>query len=91
MASIATQTYASRAARQPNPAAKALLETIERKQSNLCVSVDVTNKADLLEVCDAVGPDVCLVKVRIPRTSVSLHSIDSTIQSHSYPLVTDTH
>ncbi|ETS64526.1 orotidine 5`-phosphate decarboxylase [Moesziomyces aphidis] len=65
MSSITLQTYASRAAKQPNAAAKALLECIERKQSNLCVSVDVTNKQDLLDVCDAVGPDVCLVKTHI--------------------------
>ncbi|SPO27902.1 probable orotidine 5`-phosphate decarboxylase [Ustilago trichophora] len=65
MSSITRKTYASRAANQPNPAAKALLECIERKQTNLCVSVDVTNKQDLLDVCDAVGPNVCLVKTHI--------------------------
>ncbi|CBQ68817.1 Orotidine 5`-phosphate decarboxylase [Sporisorium reilianum SRZ2] len=65
MSSITRQTYAARAAKQPNPAAKALLECIERKQTNLCVSVDVTNKQDLLDVCDAVGPNVCLVKTHI--------------------------
>lgn len=65
MSSITLQTYASRATRQPNPAAKALLKCIDRKQTNLCVSVDVTNKQDLLDVCDAVGPNVCLVKTHI--------------------------
>ncbi|PWY98737.1 putative orotidine 5`-phosphate decarboxylase [Testicularia cyperi] len=65
MSSITLKTYASRAVNQPNAAAKALLECIERKQSNLCVSVDVTNKQDLLDVCDAVGPDVCLIKTHI--------------------------
>ncbi|SPO28910.1 probable orotidine 5`-phosphate decarboxylase [Ustilago trichophora] len=65
MSSITRKSYASRAANQPNPAAKALLECIERKQTNLCVSVDVTNKQDLLDVCDAVGPNVCLVKTHI--------------------------
>ncbi|EPQ28664.1 uncharacterized protein PFL1_03967 [Pseudozyma flocculosa PF-1] len=69
MSSITQQTYASRAARQPNAAARQLLECIERKQSNLCVSVDVTNKRDLLDVCDAVGPDVCLIKTHIDIVS----------------------
>ena len=58
-------TYAQRAARHKNPAAKALLETIERKHSNLCVSVDVTKQVDFLRIIDVVGPYVCLVKVRV--------------------------
>lgn len=57
------QTYAQRAAKHTNPAAKALLETIERKKTNLCVSVDVTKTSDFLRVIDVVGPYVCMVKV----------------------------
>lgn len=64
-------TYAQRAARHPNPAAKALLETIERKKTNLCVSVDVTKRDDFLSVIDVVGPYVCLVKVRYPFCKTS--------------------
>ena len=67
MAPIARQTYAQRAAKHANPAAKALLETIERKRTNLSVSVDVTKKADFLRIIDAVGPYVCLVKVRTAK------------------------
>lgn len=61
--SVARETYADRVAAFTNPAAKALLETMERKKTNLSVSVDVTRKDDLLKIVDAVGPDVCLVKV----------------------------
>ena len=64
MTSVAKQTYSQRAARHTNPAAKALLETIERKRTNLCVSVDVIKRADFLRIIDTVGPFVCLVKVR---------------------------
>ena len=63
--SVARKPYADRVAAFTNPAAKALLQTMERKKTNLCVSVDVTRKEDLLKVVDAVGPDVCLVKVCI--------------------------
>ena len=63
MPSAYQQTYAQRAAIHANPAAKALLETIERKRSNLCVSVDVTKRADFLRIIDIVGPYICLVKV----------------------------
>lgn len=63
-------TYADRAKGHSNPAAKALLETIERKKSNLCVSVDVTSTKDFLEIIDVVGPYVCLVKVcSLPNVS----------------------
>jgi len=58
-------TYANRANTQINPAAKELLETIERKQSNLCVSVDVTSSKDFLAIIDAVGPYVSLIKASL--------------------------
>jgi len=62
-----TQTYLTRSTNpaNKNSASKSLLATISRKRSNLCVSVDVTNKQDLLDVVAAVGKDVCLIKVRI--------------------------
>ncbi|KAI0068787.1 Orotidine 5'-phosphate decarboxylase [Artomyces pyxidatus] len=59
------QTYAQRATKHANPAARHLLETISRKQSNLAVSVDVTKSADFLSVIDTVGPYVCLIKTHI--------------------------
>lgn len=58
-------TYADRAKNHTNPAAKYLLETIERKRSNLCVSVDVTSSKDFLSIIDAVGPYVSLIKASI--------------------------
>lgn len=60
-----TQSYLTRSKNQSNKnaASKLLLETISRKRSNLCVSVDVTKKQDLLDVVDAVAKDVCLIKV----------------------------
>ena len=56
------QSYEQRALKFSNPAAKQLLDTIVRKQSNLCVSVDVSKSADFLAVVDVCGPYVCLVK-----------------------------
>lgn len=61
----AQATYESRAAKHPNSCAKQLLESIAQKKSNLCVSVDVTRKEDLLEIVDTVGPFVALVKTHI--------------------------
>ena len=64
-------TYEERAAKHPNATAKALLETVARKQTNLCVSVDVTRKADLLAVVEGVAPYVCLIKTCLLYTSPS--------------------
>ena len=57
------QTYAQRTGNFSNVAAKQLLETMERKKSNLCVSVDVTKSSDFISVIDTVGPYVALIKV----------------------------
>ena len=59
-----TKTYEQRAALHPNPTARRILETMVRKRSNLCVSVDVTTAKDALEVVKRVGKSVCMVKVR---------------------------
>lgn len=37
---------------------------MDRKRTNLCVSVDVTKAAEVLEVVRRVGASVCMVKVR---------------------------
>lgn len=59
------KSYGQRALKQTNPAAILLLETMERKKTNLAVSVDVTTSADFLTIVDAVGPFVCLIKTHI--------------------------
>lgn len=62
------KSYGARAAAHPNATARRLLETMERKKTNLCVSVDVTKSADVLEVVRRVAPAVCMVKVRTVPT-----------------------
>lgn len=64
--SVRSQSYKSRiAAYDKNPTAKLLLEIMDRKQSNLCLSIDVTKKEQLLNIVDAVGPYLCVVKTHI--------------------------
>ena len=63
MAQTVSKTYASRVELHTNPTAKKILETMERKKSNLCVSVDVTKAEEALEVIRRVGQSVCMVKV----------------------------
>ncbi|CAE6521130.1 unnamed protein product [Rhizoctonia solani] len=49
-------TYEERVQNFSNPTARSLLETMSRKKTNLCISVDVTTKASLLRIVDAAGP-----------------------------------
>lgn len=57
-----TASYSERIHHFTNPAAKLLLQTMERKKSNLAVSVDVTKFKDFLAIVNAVGPFVCMIK-----------------------------
>jgi orotidine-5'-phosphate decarboxylase len=59
------KTYGDRAENATNPTAKLLLQTMERKKTNLAVSVDVTTSDDFLGILEAVGPYVCLIKASI--------------------------
>lgn len=65
MPSITKRTYSERAAVHPSAVAKDLLLLIERKSTNLCVSVDVTTKKSLLRIVDAAGPYCCCIKVSL--------------------------
>lgn len=70
------RSYGDRAKTQSNSAARALLETMERKNTNLCVSVDTVKAADFLAIVDAVGPYICLVKANILPYYHQYHSFD---------------
>ena len=70
--SVARKSYASRVANFTNTAARQLLETMEKKKTNLSISVDVTTSEELLQVIEAVGEEVCLVKVSDQRRPSSL-------------------
>jgi orotidine-5'-phosphate decarboxylase len=58
------KTYTERGQQHPNACARSLFELMERKQTNLSVAVDVTTKKELLSIADAVGPFVCVLKVK---------------------------
>lgn len=64
MASLTSRTYAQRAKGHPHALARQLLELMERKKTNLILSVDVTSKAALLRIVEAVADEICVVKVR---------------------------
>jgi len=57
------QSYAERS-EQPNltPLATYLLRLIHVKQTNLCVSADVTSTTELLRLAEDVGDHICVLK-----------------------------
>jgi len=65
MSSPHLRSYEERAQKHHNPAARALLQLMAKKRTNLSVSVDVTRKRDFLAIIDAVGPYVCLIKTHV--------------------------
>ena len=65
MSTIVTKTYSERAAAHAHSLARQCLELMDRKRSNLCVSVDVTRKAAFLKIVEAVAPFVALVKASL--------------------------
>jgi orotidine 5'-phosphate decarboxylase subfamily 1 len=58
-------TYAARIPHAVNPASRALLRIMETKQTNLCLSADVTSSARLLRLADELGPHICLLKTHV--------------------------
>jgi orotidine-5'-phosphate decarboxylase len=69
------RTYGDRAENATNPTARLLLQTMERKKTNLAVSVDVTTSVDFLSIIEAVGPYVCLIKASVSNRSAKTYLV----------------
>lgn len=59
-------SYSERA-ELPNihPLTSKLLKIMEEKQSNLCVSADVTSSEELLQLAESLGPKICMLKTHV--------------------------
>ncbi|XP_053545769.1 uridine 5'-monophosphate synthase [Bombina bombina] len=59
-------SYASRAQLpSTHPLAARLLTIMEAKKTNLCLSADVTDSAELLQLAAQLGPAICMLKTHI--------------------------
>ncbi|KAI8458840.1 humps family-domain-containing protein [Phakopsora pachyrhizi] len=62
---IKSQSYLDRSKKHPNELTRKILNLIEKKKSNLCISIDVTEKKKLIEIIEIVGQHVCMIKTHI--------------------------
>lgn len=58
-------SYSDRAKKSQNPIGKRLLTLMDKKQTNLALSADVTSAQTLLELADLLGSEICVLKTHI--------------------------
>lgn len=59
---VTSATFEERAERAGNAFLKKLFMLMAEKKTNLAVAADVTTKAELLALSEAVGPEICVLK-----------------------------
>ncbi|TLY47462.1 MAG: orotidine-5'-phosphate decarboxylase [Gammaproteobacteria bacterium] len=58
-------SFAERATLCLNASAQRLCQLVAEKQTNLCLSADVSHAAGLLNLADSVGEEICLLKTHV--------------------------
>ncbi len=65
MLAMKKKSYQNRSELCLNPMAKKLFSLMATKESNLAVAADVTSSRSLLDLADAIGPEICVLKTHV--------------------------
>jgi uridine monophosphate synthetase len=90
---ISSHSYAERAHYCLSPLAKNLFQLMDDKQTNLCLSADVTSAQKLLDLAELLGPEICMLKTHIDIiedfTSDLTHQLRKLALKHRFFLFED--
>ncbi|XP_030613261.1 uridine 5'-monophosphate synthase [Archocentrus centrarchus] len=87
-------SYSERA-ELPNihPLTSKLLKIMEEKQSNLCVSADVTSSEELLQLAESLGPKICMLKTHVDilkdYTLAFIQKVQALAEKHNFLIFED--
>lgn len=85
--------YAVRAAYCTNPTAKKLCELMAEKKTNLCLSADISDPHALLNLVEAVGSEICLLKTHVDILTsfdqVWVHALQALAKKHAFLIFED--
>jgi len=88
-----TMSFGERAELAKSEVAKKLFKIMDMKKSNLCLAADVTSTEELLNLVEAVGPHICLLKTHVDviddfnQTFVT--SLQALAKKHNFMIMED--
>ncbi|XP_062605461.1 uridine 5'-monophosphate synthase-like [Saccostrea cucullata] len=86
-------SYADKMKMCKNAVLRGLYEIMDKKKSNLAISVDLTTSEEILKLLDAVGPYICIAKTHVDIvTDFSekfIHSLTDLAVKHNFLLFED--